>query len=584
MTVDFNNKNILQISTSNATQIVAPEDNAQINSVMNGYIEEVIEEEALPNIMDDVVPQEEIEEQLQITAKILNTTYEKLKQISEDVLKNNDAFKGKSIEQISRRDLTQFLTAITDAYKTVKEKEEKEAKAIAEEIKQRVDAYTKAIRKGVYDSEIRKNTYNEYANKDILKYIDEIQRKTEEELLVIISMVDSDEERLEMLDLIQKANAESIAKLCSSLMQDFNSEKNQEEFAYRATDVDFIKNCSGNVNIFDLTTGMISQMSRNSCENFTHRNNERTDNFLTNNQKELEIIAQKLNKGEELTEDEENLLKEKLIHFDVNNGVLFGIYNTNFDQNTTDKLTASILNVFNKHDLQNEFTLKIAETALTNPKALGNISLDEFTSRLDNLTDGNYSNIAAEVKANLETQKLISGTSTESAKTSDTKNYEIGFTNNNKEPDLVKYENYKKQFVKNNSIAEDTTPRIVRQSTEPVYTPKSTLKDYKLKYGAFKAFNVYAKEVGVMNALKEAFKDLENTDKTQVKKIYKKQNTTKQADLIKGCGVSAINDLLSWAKNDAVTRLQGTILRTNFATKALKEKNEEIKEEEKANT
>ena len=130
MTIDFP-KNTLPINTPPSGQITLAEHNAYTKSIMQVDIpefieveEEIIVEEALPNIMDEIVPQNEIEEQLHITARNLNTSYEKVKVISEEVLKKNDAFQGRTIQEITRKELTQFITALSDAYNEAKVKEE----------------------------------------------------------------------------------------------------------------------------------------------------------------------------------------------------------------------------------------------------------------------------------------------------------------------------------------------------------------------------------------------------------------------------------------------------------------------------
>lgn len=576
MTVDFN-KNILPIKTPDSTQIPVVEKNTYVNSVMDSYFEEeVVEEEALPNILDDTVPKEEIEEQLQITARNLNTSYEKIKKIAEEVLKNNDAFQGRTIEQITRRELTQFITALSDAYR---ETRENEIQTLSEEFKQRVDTYTKAIRKGAYDNNIRKNTFDKYYNKEFLEYFEEVQRKTEEELLTIVSLANTDEERLELLDLLQNTSADSITKLCSALMQDFKTEEGKIEFAYRATDSAFITNCANGVNVFDLTVGITSQMSQDTSKEFTNKNNKRTDTFLTNNQKALESINQKIAKGEELTTEEEELLTKKLLHIDVNNGILFGINNnSNIDILGKDNITASIIQVFNEHNMLDEFTAKIADTAVLNPNVLNNTDIKEFTDRLNKLTEGKYSKAVEVAVTNLETQKMIAKSTKTNTKPEDKKG-QVGFANkdNCKIPRIENIENKIKAYA----VKEDSTPRIVKpqlKKEEIIITRTSGLNDYVKKEGFSTGFKQYAKDKGILTALGEAFRIMNTSDQKEVKDAYQKQNILKQAMLIQNSGVSSVNNLLAWAKDDAIEKLKGKILGTHFATKALEEKQEEIDE------
>ena len=211
--------------------------------------------------------------------------------------------------------------------------------------------------------------------------------------------------------------------------------------------------------------------------------------------------------------------------------------------------------------------LQAIENYITeNPEAL-TMKKDEFVSLMNEVSDGSYGELVVPA-ANHQ------GIQTEVAKQAT----DIGFaTKENLE--LPKIENIQDK-IQTYAVEEDTTPRIAKSNanTTPVYSPKATLNDYAVKYGSFKGFAMYAKEVGVLNAIKEACKNLKNTDKVQVKKTVKRQNTNTQAKLVKSSGVSSIDNLLSWVREDAIKKLEGTILGTTYASKALEEANEKLQE------
>ena len=618
MTVDFN-QNILPKNSSAAGQIATAEvTNAFLNSVMTAQenvvvpeyaevVEENIVEEPLPNIMDEIVPKEEIDEQILYAARNLNTTPDKLKKIAEDVLKKNDAFQGRGLYEITRKELTQFITAISDAYKLAVEKGEI---VNVENIKQKTDENIKAIRKGVYDSNFREKINAKYNDKNIFEYLEEtypnlsqeeaIQKFVEDnitkvyeeriangepkeaviadlknELLVIASKINSDEARVQFLNVIKACGADYLTDLCEATLQDINSKEYQIEFGVKATSVDYTKDVK-DLDHADHARRIVEIAKPDVAEEIAKSASECYDKHCAENKEALDRIKEKLAKGEELTSEEQELLRIHNLHIDTNAGTTVGINNHDLiSKQDKDYLTAQIIKLFEKNGDINEISQKIAEIALSNPEAIDNTTLKELTERLDKLTDGKYSQIAAEVKSNLETQKLISG-----KKETTQKQEDLGFSNKEK-VDTTNLENRKKEIIARTEP--DAVPTISRPSRSvlPSYTP--SYKEYVTAYGSYKGFFAYAKEVGFVKAIIDAFKTPNKSDKVLLKKAIKRQNTNTQTKIIIDSSASSINSLLDWVEDDnkdAIKKLKGRILSTSIATKALKAKNEEIEKQQ----
>lgn len=322
------------------------------------------------------------------------------------------------------------------------------------------------------------------------------------------------------------------------------------------------------------------------AKEFYTEENKKVIKEIQSNPEIIKNIQEKLAKGEELTEEEEKILEvfakdnhhrgnssgqfigtanNKVIGIDAINELLKTINTNTYEicQQAGEDYYKEVLQAVEKYIEENQ-------EKLTLPK-------EELTNIIDKATDGNYTRVIN----GATTEELIAPrTTTEKTETKDSaQSNDLGFSNTKEKVDTTKLETITKE-INENSIVEDTTPRLARnsRSTTHIYTPQSTLKDYVQNEGKYKGFVTYAREVGITKALKEAFKDIKNTNKTLIKKAYKQQNTTRQADLIRNGGISSIDEMLSWAKNDAIKKLQGQILRTSLATKALKEKNEEIRE------
>lgn len=602
MTVDFNNQKILNMNTAPAGQTAPAMGNTYANSVMvqdycYDYEEEVIQEEALPgNPLEEMVTPEDIKRELKRLAQNLNITYNELKSLTDDILKNNDAFQGRDINSLTRKELTEFITSLQNTYQFNKSNN-KGTKAV--HLRERTEISAKAYRKGVYDNELINETCDKYgtsnfyeqitksypglSEKEALEQFAKDFKGSQEELYILISSMKNDEERFAFLDFIQYIEEEFVTNASVALYRDTCSEEYRELIGEKVTSLDFLQGFGNNLNYTEHVQNMYEQFQTgNIITNITtNRYNEYND-FQNTYKDELTTIKKNIAEGKELTPEQEELLRLNNILNASNAGAVIGINNNTYiDSTLQNSLTGNILNVFNEHGNLSDITTCIAENVIKNPDILKNISPEDFTSRLDKLTNGEYSKTAENVKNSIEAQKLISSgiTDTNKAKKSESSGGQVGFTNKEK-PSSTKLESYTTD-IENNSIKEDNTPRIVRHNEvnpETIITRTSGLPDYIKSHGNIKGFVEYAKAHGTINALKEAFRNWKDADTTQIKKIYQRQNTSKQASLIKSSGVSSIKDMLNWSKDTAVQKLEGKILATNYATDALEDKLEEIDE------
>lgn len=615
MTVNFN-KNVLPIETPSTTQMLVPENGTYINSVMSVEMPEYIEveeehveegdviEEAYGN---NIVKKEQVEDLLKKLAdsyKIADTN--QLEQLANDILKNHETYQGKTIYEMTASDCFRLYLAMdktlaksvqngTFDYETTLENVKTEfGNQIknSEDNKKRYEIFNK-YNEGSFEDYLAENYPNLSREDAIQKYTQEhifeaiekriangenkeaVLENIKSDIKTIISVLRNDQEKIAFLDVIKNSGSGFVTDLNEFLVQEMNTLTAQEEAAKKATDVENTKDIpeediTGKFDVADNSRRVIEASDAEVAQKVAKHQAECYDKYCTENKEALDRIKEKLAKGEELTSEEQELLRIHNLHIDTNAGSTVGINNHDLiSKQDKDSLTAQIIKLFEKNGDINEISKKIAEIVLSNPEAINNTTLKELTERLDKLTDGKYSQIAAEVKSNLETQNLISG------KEVTQKQEDLGFANK-KEVDTTNLENYKKEIIA--GTERDAVPTISRpnKSVLPSYAP--SYKEYVTTYGSFKGFAMYAKEVGVLNAIKEACKNLKNTDKVQVKKAVKRQNTNTQAKLVKSSGVSSIDNLLSWVREDAIKKLEGTILGTTYATKALKEKNEKLQE------
>lgn len=333
-----------------------------------------------------------------------------------------------------------------------------------------------------------------------------------------------------------------------------------------------------------------TEESTNSAKDFYSEENKEILEKIQSNPEIIKNIQEKLAKGEALTEEEQKLLEvfaKDNHHRGNSSGQFIGTANNKVIGEAAINELLKTINT-NTYEIGQQAgedyykeVLQAVEKYIEENQERLTLPKEELANIIDKATDGNYTRVIN----GATTEELIAPTTT--TEKPETKNSvqsnDLGFSNT-KEVDTTKLENITKE-INQNSIVEDATPRITRnsRSTTPIYTPQSTLKDYVQNEGKYKGFKSYAKDFGLFKAIIETLKKPEKADKTQIKKEIKKQNTTNQTKIIQASGVSTIDLILEWVRNDAIQKLEGTILRSSILTKALKNKNEEIKEENTVN-
>lgn len=625
MTVDFNQK-VLPINTSNTAQTASvAESNTSLNSVMDyantveipEYVE--VEEEHVEegDVFEEAygnstVRKEQIDDALKRLAQKFNITdIKELEKLANEVLKNHETYNGKTIYEMTASDSARLFAALervlekfvqngtfdfafaVDAAK-IEFGNQIENSKDNQRRKEAFDKYNEGSFEDYlaqnYPNLTREEAIKQYTQDHIFNVVEQriansedketVLNEIKQDIKTIIAVLRNDEERLAFLDVIKNSGSGFVTELNEFLVKEMNTISAQIEAGIKASSVENTKDIpsediTGKFDVAENSRKVTEAMDTpEGVQAIANAAKECYDKHCKENKEALDVIKQKLANGEELTDAEEELLRIHQLHTDTNAGIVVGTNNhSGLNPNQKDDITSQILDVFKNNNDLDEISRKIAEIVLSNPEALNNTSLQELTERLNKLTDGKYSRIASEVQANIETQKLI--------KSKEDKNENnLGFENKKEKPSTENLEN-QKAIIENNSYKEDNTPRIVKhnKNLDTIPVVKNSYRDLAIKHGAFKAFSIMAKEVGLKEAIKEALENKTIANKAQVKKNYKRLNSTKQSDLIKNSGISSINTLLDWANNDAIQKLENTILRTSYATKALKEKNEEIKKE-----
>lgn len=447
-------------------------------------------------------------------------------------------------------------------------------------------------------SDAQKTKKYERARKQFVYFVNKFQ--TDREKILLTAAIDemdsaSKDKLAEILIYSTEAGSECREQVAKSVYDEVSTVKK-----------DALGKTMSKENATNFYVTTYSNMSNEDATLAAKATEEKTTEFMSNHNFDAEKIKQKEAQGIELTDEERYFLN---VILSQNAGATIAIpQNTNFAQNEAQEVVSSLLSNAKDNGIASEVIDIVAEYTIDKPETFVNMSTQDFTEMMDEITEGEYSKVLVTKKeynsiTDNETPVMLEKKDNESLdKVSSIENGEII----NKEKDNIslkedvdnsqcsiqvvsilndfnKQKDYSKTSVALNENKEEKRTvnkerKLEKNANFDNYVTKpNDFESYVRAEGRTKGFERYIEDYGYQEALVEAITNIDLVDEKKVEKIFKQQNSLKQFAVIGNCG-TALDKPLDWAKDSTILKLDGKILSCHYATQKAEDAVEKLKE------
>ena len=335
---------------------------------------------------------------------------------------------------------------------------------------------------------------------------------------------------------------------------------------------------------------MFRNMNEKDIQETLDKTYESAEVFFKENGEKLKEIQLKLQYGEELTAEEQELYtKAQNLYYAKYAGANTGIANNEGIEDTNrDTLLSRVYNDTTDLNINNEVQEATKNYIETHPEALTGMSKEEFYQLLNEVKNHNSSNQSEPATENpnvntnntatekQNTQAEITAENTQ-PKTSSGIGFEIKIDN-------PVYQNspIKKVYTSNNEAGQLDQ----QKNSKDVQTPKTETKAssgiIEAAKSGIKAVKEYFKDKGTVSAITEIFNNLGEIPYQNIIKqaavTYSNLTDSIQADILKKVGNEGLNELLKYTSDSTLMRLKGETFSNFYATQQVNEAVEEAEE------
>ena len=415
------------------------------------------------------------------------------------------------------------------------------------------------------------------------------------ELKALILLTKNDDEKIKLLEVIKQSGNAFIIPTCDTLIEDIEDGKKKDKVREILLGTNFYnKDTHGKKDhtgvALDQTLLRVTILGNTDPKTVFEILNELNDeamDFIINNQEQLELINSK--NIDDLTPEEKELLDKLNAYLGMKSDTVLAVQNhEEISKEEKDEYTTNSIKEYAELGYEEELTENIAKTVAEKEEIFENINIEEFSAKLDKLTEGKFSVIYKQAKEEFvqnkaqETVEENNKRETETQKTSNEKNTttttnnNIGFNTTKKPENKEKIESLKDLMFGNNKN-KDKFVVITnnKEKTNEVLVNKDDINSYIAKEGPVNGVIKYIEENGILGFI-EALDRKNTVDITLVKKVFETQGAQKQSKVLKASSSEAFDVLFNWARTDAIEKLRDVKLLSFDLTKKKDEKIAEL--------
>ena len=398
-----------------------------------------------------------------------------------------------------------------------------------------------------------------------------------------------EDKRQIFIDAAKSLLSENRPEGFESLFRSYTDDAKRTETADSVTVEDIeelttVKDNEGNAPDMDgaarLSAAPAKYRSEDGSKEYHEQFNESAKNFFEKNKEALAIIDEKLLKGEELTEQEQELLlKRNNLYVAGAAGEMAGTAN---NVGISDEFKNQILKIMNSDAYELPIYREVMEQVVSfienHPETM-TMPVEEFVKLMDEVTNGNYSTVVNDIEKGTTTPLNepadIDDLSTEPAadypESSAGNTYGVGFSNTDS-IDTSKPETHKIQLYDESNETPGTAASETTIKTDNIVeAAKSGVDGLKL----------FVKDNGSKIAIVEVFKNLKYLSQGVVNvaiRMYETFAESIQADTLKKVTNEGFNILLAHTSDKTLLSLKGETFPNFYATQQLDDAVEKVEE------